>query len=39
MTGLSECREWATELRVDFLEARIEAAALADNTTVEKTLK
>ena len=39
MTGLSECRKKATKLRADFLEERIEAAALADDTTVEKMLK
>ena len=39
MTGLSECRKKATELRVDFLEARIEEAALTEDTTAEKMLK
>ena len=39
MTGISECRKRVTELRADFVEARIEEAALADDTTVEKMLK
>jgi hypothetical protein len=38
-TGLSQCRKRATELRIEFLDARIEAAAIAEDSTVEKMLK
>jgi hypothetical protein len=39
ITDLAKCRKQATELHSAFLDDRIEAAAIAEDTTKEKMLK